>query len=440
LAALVLQPRVRLLVSCVLAAALLGCESSLPPIDPLARAAPDATLVARGAALAAVGNCHGCHTRRGGEAYAGGEPMHSPYGTIYSTNITPDPDTGIGLWSEAAFQRAMRKGVRRDGKHLYPAFPYDRFTRVTDEDDRALYAYLMSLPVVRYVPPSNALPFPFNVRAGLAAWKALFFREGPAPPDPAKDALLARGEYLVEGLAHCGSCHTPRNLLFAEKRGRAYDGGDLEGWHAYAINAKAAMPIPWDPPSLAFYLRHGYHPRHGVSRGTMGLVTSELARAPQEDLDAIATYVVSMMGPVSEERRSRALQLLRDPLSSKPSTASEGATIYATTCLACHDGSRPLPFGGIPLALSLGLHGESPRNLINVVVHGMNPGEGETSPMMPGFAGALSDAQIESLVHWLRAHLTDKPPWTGVDKLIRESRGMKQTMLLFPPGGTGAQP
>lgn len=420
---------------------LAGCQAALAPVDPPLRETFDPTTVARGAALAAVGNCHGCHTTRGGPPFAGGEPMHSPFGTIYSTNITPDPQTGIGRWSEEAFQRAMREGVRNDGAHLYPAFPYERFTRVTDEDNRALYAYLMSLPPVRYTPPANALIFPFNIRQGLAFWKWLFLREGPQPADATKNAALARGEYLVEGLGHCGACHSPRNLLYAEKRDRAYDGGDVEGWHGYAINAKNASPIPWDTAALAFYLRHGYHPQHGVSRGTMGLVTSELAHAPESDVNAMAEYTMSLMGPVSEARRQRAQALARDPLATRANGRNEeGAAIYRAACLECHDGHEALPFGGLPLALSLGLNGESPRNLINVILHGLSPAEGDTTPMMPGYAGAMSDAQVETLVSWLRANLTDKPAWGDVSKLIEESHQMKPTMLLFPPGGAGADP
>jgi mono/diheme cytochrome c family protein len=222
--------------------------------------------------------------------------MHSPFGTIYSTNITPDPETGIGRWSEEAFQRAMRKGVRADGAHLYPAFPYDRFTIVTADDNRALYAYLMSLPPVRQAAPKNELSFPFNVRAAIAFWKALYFREGGGDDERGARPPPGRGEYLVEGLGHCGSCHSPRNALFAEKRDHAYDGGEAEGWHAYAINARFAGPIPWEPTALASYLRRGYHPQHGVARGAMGLVTSELAEAPEADVQAMAAYTVSLMG------------------------------------------------------------------------------------------------------------------------------------------------
>jgi mono/diheme cytochrome c family protein len=418
-----------------------GCEPAMAPLDPAARAASDPALVAKGAALTAVGNCRGCHTPRGGQPFAGGEPMHSPFGTIYSTNITPDPETGIGRWTEEAFRRAMRSGVRADGAHLYPAFPYDRFTRATDEDIRAIYEYLMSLTPVRATPPKNDLVFPFNLRVGNAAWKWLFLSEGVRPADVTRGVMLARGEYLVEGLGHCGSCHTPRNFLQAEKRGRAYDGGEAEGWHAYAINAKNAAPIPWEPAALAFYLRHGYHPQHGVSRGTMGLVTHELAGASEPDLNAMAAYAVSLMGPPGEKRRGRAEALARDPLARKANASTGGsALVYETACLSCHDGSRALPFGGLPLALSLGLNGESPRNLINVIVHGLAPAEGEASPIMPAYGGAMSDGEIEALVQWLRANLTGEPPWEGINQIVRESRAMKANMLSFPPGGSGADP
>jgi mono/diheme cytochrome c family protein len=176
-----------------------------------------------------------------------------------------------------------------------------------------------------------------------------------------------------------------------------------------------------------------------VSRGTMGLVTGELAHATEADVNAMAAYVVSLMGPPGEARKQRAQALLRDPLARKPG-AGESALIYESTCLPCHDGSRPLPYGGIPLALSLGLTGESPRNLINVIVHGMEPAEGEPTPMMPGYGRALADGEVEALVQWLRENLTDKPRWEGVAKLVSESRAMKANMLLFPPGGTGADP
>ena len=167
--------------------------------------------------------------------------MHSPFGTIYSTNITPDRETGIGAWSLEVFARAMREGIGKDGEHLYPAFPYDRFQRTTDEDIAALYAFVMSLPSVRAETPANKLVFPFNVRGGLALWKRLHFN--PAQRGQTTHGAMGYGEYLVEGLGHCGSCHSPRTRLFGEDLQRVYDGGEAEGWHAYAIDENNRAPI-----------------------------------------------------------------------------------------------------------------------------------------------------------------------------------------------------
>ena len=410
-----------------------GCQTAIAPTSD-GRQAPDPKLVAQGARLAAVGNCRGCHTRHGGPAYAGGFPMHSPFGTLYSTNITPDPETGIGQWSLEAFRRAMREGVRADGAHLYPAFPYDRLTRTSDQDIAALYAFVMSLPPIRYEPPSNELAFPFNLRAGIAVWKMLHFKErGPR-------ATRDRGEYLVEGLGHCGSCHSPRTRLFAEDLKRVYDGGEAEGWHAYAINEKNAAPVPWDAKSLAFYLRNGYHPHHGIARGTMGLVTDDLRHAAPADVDAMAGYVATLMKRPAPAREARANALLRDPNPAPPSRDDPGGILYEAVCLGCHRGRHPLPWDGLPLSLSTGLTGESPRNLINVILHGIPAAEGgETTAVMPGYLGALDDAQVEALVKWMRANLTDQPPWSDLSRLIAESKKMSAQMLLFPPGGSGSR-
>ena len=177
--------------------------------------------VARGKILASAGNCASCHTTKDGKPFAGGLAIATPFGTMYSPNITPDAATGIGTWSKAAFARALHEGIARDGSQLFPVFPFDHFTRVTDEDVAALYAYLMTLPAVRQRPPTNTLPFPLNVRALQYGWKVLFFHPGVYRPDPAKSETWNRGAYLAEALAHCSGCHSPRNALGAEKSGSA---------------------------------------------------------------------------------------------------------------------------------------------------------------------------------------------------------------------------
>jgi mono/diheme cytochrome c family protein len=425
----------------VTAAASLATSGCAPASEPRVslHASFDPAVVARGAQLAAIGDCYGCHTAPGGAPFAGGLALRSPFGTIYSSNITPDAETGIGNWSEDAFRRALREGVRRDGANLYPAFPYDRFARVSDEDVHALYAFIMTRVPVRARPPHNELAFPFNLRSGLTVWKAMYLRHVPGPSAPGAGEL-ARGEYLVEGLGHCGSCHSPRNALFAEERDRAYQGGDLDGWHAYDIERNTKAPVPWDADALAFYLRNGWHPRHGVARGTMGLITAELRDASPADVRAMAAYVISLMGPASARRARQGDDLAHQPLARVREGAGRGGDLYRTACLPCHDASRPLPFGGLPLTLSIGVHGESPRNLINVILHGLQPTAGETSPIMPGYAGALDEEQVVDLVAWLRANLTDEAPWTDVRSLVRESARMPPSQLAFPPGGLGTDP
>src|ERR1700760_1776841 len=226
---------------------------AIAAIDPPAPQSFDPALVKHGRELATLGNCSDCHTLRGGKDFAGGFSGPTPFGTIYSSNITPDPETGIGRWPEAAFRRAMRSGVNRDGQHLYPTFPYDHFTNVSDEDDAALYAFLMTRTAVHAPARENQLPFPLDQRVVVAGWKLLFLRRGSYQPDPSQSAEWNRGAYLVEGLAHCGACHTPRNGLGAERPNAAFAGGDVDNWQAFAINAKSPAPIPWTTDALYSY-------------------------------------------------------------------------------------------------------------------------------------------------------------------------------------------
>ncbi|WP_249225541.1 cytochrome c [Tardiphaga alba] len=191
------------------AAFLYAWHPAMPPIDPPPPRSFTSEIVAKGRSLAFLGDCRTCHTAQGGKPFAGGFAMPTPFGTIYSTNITPDPETGIGRWSSAAFIRAMRQGVDREGRHLYPAFPYDHFSLTSDEDLNALYAFFMTRERVKATAPPNALPFPINVRLVLAGWKLLFLRDRRFEPDPTKDAIWNRGKYLAEGLGHCGGCHSP---------------------------------------------------------------------------------------------------------------------------------------------------------------------------------------------------------------------------------------
>ncbi|MFT8246305.1 c-type cytochrome [Roseomonas sp. BN140053] len=429
-----------------------------PAIDPVQPPRPesfDPALVRRGAELAAIGNCNVCHTAPGGKVFAGGLAIPTPFGTIYSTNITPDPDTGIGRWSEAAFTRSMRAGLDREGHHLYPAFPYNHFTLVSDEDNRALYAYLMTREPVRAEAPANELPFPLNQRWVLAGWKLLFFREGTFQPDAARDAEWNRGAYLAEGLGHCGACHTPRNALGAERSDAHYAGGEAEGWHAYALNADSPAAVPWERDAMATYLRQGWQERHGVARGSMAPVVGNLASVPEAETRAIATYVVAGMGEPSPARQARARTVLEQARGGGPggrATAADsqtatavpgndrGAAIYAAACATCHEAGRPLPFGGLHLSLSTGITGPTPENLLNVVLHGLPASAGERAPIMPGFSGTLNDEQLAALVSFLRANFSDRPAWDGVDKAVREARDRDRAVSSRPMVALRAAP
>lgn len=447
----------------VLAAAALALtwRSAIDPIDPPERAAINPELIGAGEKLAAVGNCIACHTVLGRKAFAGGLPLPTPFGTIYSTNITPDAETGIGRWSEAAFIRAMHEGVDREGNHLYPAFPYDHYTRVTDADNRAIYAYLMSREPVNATAPANELAFPFGFRPLLAGWKLLFLDEGRFAPNPEQSAEWNRGAYLSEGLGHCGGCHTPRNSLGAEDQDRHFAGGEAEGWQAYAIDENSPAPVVWNRESLAFYLRQGWHEAHGVSRGPMAEVTGNLGALPDQDVDAIATYVASLMGEPTAERRQRGEALLQEvaggpgavapaadsqttpaasAASAAPSGDDRGAAIYASTCEPCHESGRPLPYGGLHFALSTAVQAPNPQNIVNVTLFGLPAADGEASSVMPGFAGVLSDADVAELLRYLRERFTDRPEWTGLPELVRRTRTGEHPVSIRPSDGIERAP
>jgi mono/diheme cytochrome c family protein len=402
-----------------------------------AKSSFDADLIRKGAQLALIGNCNSCHTKEGGAAYADGRAVPTPFGTIYATNITPDPETGIGNWSEAAFLRAMREGVRRDGAHLYPAFPYDHFTKLSAGDVQAIYAFLMTRDPVRAPPPANEITFPFNIRSLIAGWKLLFFRPGEFQPDPTQTAELNRGAYLADGLAHCGACHTPRNALGAEKRDRLFASGEAEGWHAPALNAASPAPTPWTKEQLFTYLRQGFTPEHGVAAGPMQPVTDNLGNVPDDYVEAIATYIAATLVPATADRPAKAGERTASvqrpgqiPAGARETTGragaatenTDGAVIYAGACAFCHEttGQR-FSSQGIHLAISKVLTLPDPRNLIHVIRDGIGAPAGTPAAFMPGFADALTDQQVAALVRYLRATFTDQPAWSEVEEHVRKA-------------------
>jgi nicotinate dehydrogenase subunit B len=327
-----------------LCAAVVGIGAAALPwrtIAPVAR--PDASVysaatIARGRQLAALGDCAVCHTAINGVLNAGGRPLETPFGTIHSTNITPDVETGIGAWSYPAFERAMREGIHRDGRHLYPAFPYTHFAKTTDADMQALYAWLMAQLPVRAENKPNALAFPFNVRPLLAGWNALFHQSAPFETDATKSEIWNRGAYLVEGLGHCSACHSPRNALGAERQTAYLAGGFAEGWEAPALTSLSRAPIPWSEEELYAYLRTGESRLHGVAAGPMAPVVKELAALPDSDIRAMAVYLGSFNETAIDKPAEQALAArLESSTGTRTSAASSvGARLYQGACAVCH--------------------------------------------------------------------------------------------------------
>lgn len=379
-------------------------EAPIPP-----GAAPrDGTLeqIARGAYLARAGNCAACHSARGGAPYAGGRGIPTPFGTVYASNLTPDPATGLGRWSADHFWRALHHGRSADGRLLYPAFPYPDYTRVTRADSDALYAFLRSLPPVTQANRPHALDFPYGTQAALAVWRALFFRAGEFEPDPARPSAWNRGAYLVRGLGHCGACHGGRNVLGATPDGGLSLAGGvipMRQWYAPALTSPAQAGVAdWPEADIVALLRDGVSPRGSVLGPMAEVVLGSTQHLDEADLAALATFLKSL--PQQAMQRSAAAP-------ADPQVLLTGATAYADHCAACHgergEGGRstagtllyPALAGNRLVAM------DPPANLVRVIVHGgyLPATRGNPRPFgMPPFGLTLDDAQIAAIATWLR--------------------------------------
>ena len=409
----------------LLAFFVLAYEPAIAPITPPPAASFPADLVARGEALAGGGYCTNCHTAKGWGAFAGGYAMQTPFGVIYSTNITPDPQTDIGTWSEAAFARAMRDGVARDGSYLFPAFPYTHFTKLSDDDVQALYAYLMTRAPVQAPPQTNGLPFPLNMRVLQAGWRLLFFHPGRFQPDPARDAAWNRGAYLAQGLSHCGACHTPRNFLGAEKDDDRYAGAPVDEWIAPPLTAANPAPTPWTQSELHAFLRTGVSVLHGTAAGPMTPVVHGLSTVPDEDVQAIAAYFATI--DRAAERQAGADAAVARAMSyaslGTGNTVDADARLYTSACASCHYNAGKLPLAARPdLALNTALSLPEPTNLIQVMLRGIGSHEGISGVVMPGFAPGFTDSDVARIAAYLRRTRTSLPPWTDLDQTIASVR------------------
>lgn len=364
----------------------------------------DEASIARGKYLVIVGDCASCHDAPGGAALAGGYGLATPMGEIVGTNITPSA-SGIGGMSSADFYRLIAYGADNIWRPLYPAMPYTSFHLVTRDDSDALHAYLMSLPPVENAPVKTSLMFPFNVRPGVFAWNLLFAGREPFKPRADRDAVWNRGAYLVEGLAHCGACHTPRNIFYAEKAGEALKGGKLGSMEATDITADGLLARRWTFDQLVSYLATGNGP-HGSSFGEMDtVIRRSTSLMTQDDRVAIATYLF--------DGKSSAAAPAATPVAAS-GTASEGQSLYLGNCAICHKANgEGIPNTTPTLAGNSSVGEPNGRNLVVVTADGLKqsqivPGTGLASlGPMPAFRNRLTPTQMTALVNYVRKAFGD---------------------------------
>jgi mono/diheme cytochrome c family protein len=391
----------RHLLSAALAVLALLTGSGRPAI---AAPAGDQDLVAKGEYLAHAGDCIACHTNPGGALFAGGFSMATPFGTIYSSNITPDKETGIGGWTADQFYGAMHTGRFPDGGLIYPAMPFASYTKVTRADCDAIFAYLRSVPPVHQPNRANDLRFPFNNRQLILGWRTLFFEEGEYQPDPTKSAEWNRGAYLVEGLGHCSMCHTPINALGGSSQSQAFQGGliPMQNWYAPSLTSnKEAGLGEWSIEEIVDLLRNGVSHR-GAVYGPMAEVTYDsLQYLNDADVTAMAVYLKSLGqgNPLAPESSTV-------PAPESSLLLSFGQTVYTTHCAICHaaDG-RGMPPEYPPLASNPSIQMESAVNPIRMVLNGGFPPGTAGDPMpygMPPFAQRLSDDEVAAVVTYIR--------------------------------------
>jgi mono/diheme cytochrome c family protein len=362
-----------------------------------AQAEPSAEAIALGKALTEAADCASCHTADPAKPFAGGKRIDTPFGAIYSPNLTPDRETGLGAWSDTDFSRAFRLGVAPDGSRFYPAFPYPYFTKMTRDNLLAVRAYLATLQPFRNSPPAPELRWPLNYRIVMRAWNWLFFKPGIFEPNQQKSTEWNRGGYLVEGVTHCGACHTPKNFAGADKKGRSYAGGLVQGWFAPRLDAAKRSGLKsWSLEDIVEYLQSG---RNGKSHadGLMAeVVVNSTSKMSDADVRAIAVYLKDL--PVSAPEP----EVTPPP---QPQMAA-GAAIYAHACISCHeaDGSgapRIYP----PLPGNANLQSADPTSTLRIILDGAETVTTPRAPntgSMPAYAKQLSDQQIADVTNYIR--------------------------------------
>jgi mono/diheme cytochrome c family protein len=373
----------------------------------LAQASP----LDRGAYLAKAADCIACHTKQGGKPYAGGLGFNLPFGTLYSTNITPDKETGIGNYSDQDFLNAVHRGVRADGARLYPAMPFASYTYMTDADALAIKAYLFSLPPVHATAPANTLTFPFNQRWAMNFWSALFNPDTRFKPDTSQGPEWNRGAYLAEALAHCGECHTPRNLAFALDNRRKFMGAVTAGWRAFNISSdKATGTGAWRDDDLVSYLAIGHATGHGTASGPMGeAVDRSFSQLAPTDIRAVVAYLRGVPAVASPD-------LPATPAPPAPASHKQGGTadargkmVFEGACVSCHGWtgeSSISPFATLTGAWAV--NDPSATNVVQIVVSGTRRQTPVDAVSMPAFGNAYSDDEIAAVANYVTARFGSK--------------------------------
>ena len=362
-----------------------------------AQGEPSAETIARGKALTVAADCAGCHTADPSKPFAGGKRIDTPFGGIYSPNLTPDRETGLGAWSDEEFYRALHDGVARDGSRYYPAFPYPNFTKITRDDVLAIRAYLATLTPFRNIKPPPELRWPLNYRVVMRGWDLLFFRPGTFEVNPNKSEEWNRGAYLVEGAAHCGGCHTPKNMFGADKRGQPYGGGRVQGWFAPRLDSADRGGLKsWSADDIVEYLQTGRNGRSHAGKLMAEVVVNSTSKMSDADVRAIAVYLKDLPAGAPE------------PAVTPPPQAemAAGAAVYARACIACHeaDGSgapRIYP----PLPGNANLQSDDPSSTLRIILDGAQTVTTPRAPntgSMPAYARELSDQQIADVANYIR--------------------------------------
>ena len=370
----------------------------------------NADRVTKGKYLAEATDCAACHTAKGGKPFAGGRPFKLPFGTIYTPNITPDRETGIGAWSNAEFLRAVHKGIGRAGERLYPAFPYASYTLLSDADVLAIRGYLGTIPAVRQANIPNSFGFPFNQRWLMAIWGTFFNPNARFRPVAERSARWNRGAYLVEAAGHCGECHTPRTLMQAMDTRRKFAGGQAEGWNAYNITSDRLSGIgTWSPEALAAYLAKGHAPGHGVASGPMAeAVELSTSRMTPTDIAAMVAYLRTVP-PLS----SKASPPMAGPApvvaSAGPSDNPGGKRLFEGACASCHAWSgRGAVKPDQQLTGNRAVNDASAANVALMILNGIGSPEHDGA-FMPSFRAAYSDEEIASVANYVTARFGAKP-------------------------------